>query len=338
VVPDVAAFNAYIRAATLAGRRREAINCLDRMRFAGLAPDVESYCHAMLAASYTDRPQLALSLHDDMIQQGLPACEVSAYTCLLVAGHARDPVVLQDALGVLEAPGMACQLSPRVFAAVTYAAQQTGNLGVAVEWLERMRRAAFQESSPASESAGNDRIAPYRAVINAAAAAVLESVSEGSAEASEAEAVCESTWQGLLEDGVLPTVDVIATVIRTRALTGRRAAAMSLLQVREDSGCDGLRGAQSLGADVEFLAPSAFLNGLLTTRVPMQDCEKGDLVKADASLYMPLIRTAGFSGSCGAAALDEADALLAEMKTRKVPRTPAVYDGTGMVSFYEGPP
>jgi hypothetical protein len=76
----------------------------------------------------------------------------------------------------------------------------------------------------------------------------------------------------------------------------------------------------------------------MTTRVPMQDCEKGDLVKADASLYVPLIRTAGFSGSCGAAALDEAHALLAEMKTRKVPRTPAVYDGTDMVSLYEGPP
>ena len=223
VHPGLRAFNAYIHAAALAGRRREAVNCLDRMRDVGVRPDAESYCGAMLAASYTGRPALAFSLHDDMVRSGIAPTEASAYTCLLVAGHAADagllqvrtraswslgtllmreallpPPLLQDALAVLDDPALAGAgglLSPRIYAAVSFAAAQAGDLRLCVDWLERSRAAARRredggqqhlaspedsgaplasEGSPSAlpQCSAADRVAPYVAVMSAAASSI----------------------------------------------------------------------------------------------------------------------------------------------------------------------
>lgn len=293
VRPGLRAFNAYIHAAALAGRRREALNCLDRMRDVGVQPDAESYCGAMLAASYTGRPDLAFTLHDDMVRCGVAPTEASAYTCLLVAGHAADagmlqvrrrrcapplhcsgvesaplpsPPPLQDALAVLDDPALAgaagaaaggaaagCLLSPRIYAAVSFAAAQAGDLRLCVDWLERSRAAARrrEDGRQAAAASGDavsgdpppalppssaaDRVAPYVAVMSAAASSIAQllQLEQGGSDAGALErlAVCERAWAAMLEDGLTPTLEAVATMIRARALGGDRAHAAQLLQV-----------------------------------------------------------------------------------------------------------
>jgi pentatricopeptide repeat protein len=152
VFPLADSYCSYALAAGRAGLRKEALAVLDRMRVNGLLPAPASvYAACMRACVLTDRPQMALSLFDDLLkasqsasverqgqEEGLEECHYTLATAAAAIPWSPGSISPEEeVLGLIRthrpSPSM------RTWLGLVYASALRGGHQRAQEWLEEAR-------------------------------------------------------------------------------------------------------------------------------------------------------------------------------------------------------
>ena len=224
VVPRADAYAAYAEAAAVAGLRREALAVLDRMRVAGLRPNLMVYSACMRACSLTARPAAAFSLFDDAMREAAgdvsdegDAAEYALFTLACTAAHGAGAATAALASEATEAAfaALPSSASPRVWSALALAAARAGNDDAVARALAACRIAAKSAGS------GSDSLEHL-------AAAYTASMSLLAARAASP-ALAEPLDAAAAADGLPPSKSLAAARVRlfaaSRDAAGATAAA-----------------------------------------------------------------------------------------------------------------